>query len=102
MVSVASLVAELGDNFITGDEAVLTAIVERVTNTALLLANRPGSDNNIDLLEPEIFECAKAVYLQRGAEDVTTRDAQGDNSEYKDAYRVMYQQIINHNKRLVL
>lgn len=96
------LIAELGENFIAGDEDVLSEIIDRVTSVALLSANRRNTETNIKLLEPEIAECAKSVYLLRGAEDVDSREAQGDKSVYRDAYRKLYSQIINHNKRLVL
>lgn len=101
-MNTTKLIAELGENFIAGDEAVLNEIVDRVTSVALLSANRRNTEDNIELLSPEIAECAKSVYLLRGAEDVTTREAQGDKSVYADAYRNLYKQIINHNKRLVL
>ena len=55
------LIAELGENFIAGDEDVLSEIIDRVTSVALLSANRRNTETNIKLLEVAVLYTSLSV-----------------------------------------
>jgi hypothetical protein len=101
MVDVEKIIAELGANYNEADRNILEGIVERVTSVALSFSNRENTETNIWLLEPEIIECSKAVYLLRGTEDTAKKEQQGIIATYEDPYKKMTERLIHGHKRRV-
>jgi len=90
---------DLGVNFKNTDVQVLQTIIDKVVANALFISNR--SKNDIELLKPEIEECVKTIYLQRGTEDVSSQSQSGLNSNFKNAIETMRNDIILNGKRIV-
>lgn len=90
---------DLGVNFNNADVQVLQTIIDKVVANALFISNR--SKNDIELLKPEIEECVKTIYLQRGTEDVSSQSQSGLSSTYKNAIETMRNDIILNGKRIV-
>ena len=96
-----SIKNDLGENFNSSDSAVLKEILNKVTTNALFISNREDSPENVDLLEDEISECVKTIYLLRGSEDVKSQTQSGLSNTYKDAYETLRNNIIRNGKRRV-
>ena len=90
---------DLADNF-RDDEEVLQNIIDDVTDNALFISNREDTPQNKNILKYEIKECVKAIYLQRGTEDVASLSESGRSSSYKDCMEQLRRNIIKNNKRL--
>lgn len=90
---------DLGVNFNNADVQVLQTIIDKVVANALFISNR--SKNDIELLKPEIEECVKTIYLQRGTEDVSSQSQSRLSSTYKNAIETMRNDIILNGKRIV-
>ena len=90
---------DLGVNFNNTDVQVLQTIIDKVVANALFISNR--SKNDIELLKPEIEECVKTIYLQRGTEDVSSQSQSGLSSNFKNAIETMRNDIILNGKRIV-
>lgn len=90
---------DLGVNFKNTDVQVLQTIIDKVVANALFISNR--SKNDIELLKPEIEECVKTIYLQRGTEDVSSQSQSGLSSNFKNAIETMRNDIILNGKRIV-
>ena len=107
----ASIIADLGANFKTGDETVLTSILDEVIDDALLVSNRYSKANQseenmqmqIRILQSDIRKCTKAVYLRRGAEEISSENngALSLNMTFENAIEVMAKDIIRTGKRLL-
>lgn len=95
------IILDLGDNYKIGDNKVLENIIDNVTNEALLISNRTNDDKNKKVLEYEIIETVKRVYLQRGSEDVSNRSESGINSSYHDAIEKLRNDIVKNGKRIL-
>jgi hypothetical protein len=78
------IINELGDNYNSNDESVLNEILEEVTANALTISNRQDNVNNRTLLSREIKTCVKGLYLQRGAEGLTSLSERGTSSSFND------------------
>lgn len=96
------IVSDLGDNFYDGDTAVLTSILEDVIEDSLSMSNRNGKDleSQLDVLSSNIKKAVKAIYLQRGVEDVKSNSMSGLSNTYEDVMEQMLKDIIRQNKRL--
>lgn len=86
---------ELGANYQETNDKVLVDIINDVTSNALSISN-----NRLENLKPEIKSCVKAIYLQRGAESVSSLSESGISSNYVDAYEKLRNDIIKNGKRL--
>lgn len=91
---------DLAENFRTNDEGVLQNIIDNVTENALFISNREDTPQNRNILKYEIKECVKGIYLQRGAEDISSLSESGRSSSYKDCMEQLRHHIIRNNKRL--
>lgn len=91
---------DLAENY-RGDEEVLEHLIDEITAEALFISNREATQINKDILKYEIKNCVKAVYLQRGIEDVSGLSQGGVNSSYKDAIEEMRHNIIRNGKRIL-
>lgn len=96
-----SIKSDLGENFNSDDSAVLKDILNKVTTNALFISNRADTPENVDLLEDEISECVKTIYLLRGSEDVKNQSQSGLSNTYKDAYEELRNNIVRNGKRKV-
>lgn len=95
------IIRDLGDNYNDTDKKVLDDILNNATTNALFISNRKNTLENINLLSSEIKEYVKAVYLQRGTEDVKSQSQSGLSSTYQDAYEEMRKNIISNGKRII-
>ena len=93
------IIRDLGDNYNDTDKKVLEDILDEATTNALFISNRVRNLENIKLLSSEIKKYVKAVYLQRGVEDVQGQSQNGLSSTYQDAYEEMRKNIISNGKR---
>lgn len=92
------IIADLGNNYRAEDSSILDTIIEDVTNQALSISNRKTSE----VLEFEIKEAVKTIYLQRGTEDVISLNESGKSAAYKDAIQKLRTDIVSSGKRLIL
>lgn len=100
-----SIIADLGSNYRTEDADVLTDIYNEVVDNALRFSNRQfktDRDAQIEILASDIRRCVKTIYLQRGAEDVSSQTQSGLASTYDDAMEKMRNDIYKGNKRILL
>lgn len=95
------IIRDLGDNYNDTDKKVLEDILDEATTNALFISNRVRNLENIKLLSSEIKKYVKAVYLQRGTEDVKSQSQSGLSSTYQDAYEKMRKDIISNGKRII-
>ena len=86
---------ELGANYQETNDKILSDIVDDVTSNALSISN-----NKPENLKPEIKSCVKAIYLQRGAESVSSLSESGISSNYVDPYERLRNDIIKNGKRI--
>ena len=101
----ASIIQDLGANFNSDDETLLTELLDEVINNALRFSNRRFKTNvedQIEILAPEIRRCCKSIYLQRGSEDVSSQNTSGLNSKYTNAWERMRQDIYKSGKRILI
>ena len=94
-------VADLGANFKSTDSEVLSNLLTDVINDALSMANRSESEASITALKSNIKKAVKAIYLQRGVEDVRSNSVGGLSNTYEDVMDMMLRDIIRQNKRLL-
>lgn len=97
----SEIIADLGENYNTSDNAVLQHILEETTTNALFISNRNKTIENIELLKYEIMNCVKSIYLQRGAEDVKSRSQSGLSSTFVSPYEELQLAIIRNGKRII-
>ena len=93
------IINELGDNYNSSDESVLEAILEEVTANALTISNRADNTENKVFLKHEIKSCGKGIYLQRGAEGLTSLSQSGTSSSFNDCMDKLRNDIIRNGKR---
>lgn len=93
------IISELGDNYNSNDESVLNEILEEVTANALTISNRADNTENKVFLKQEIKSCVKGIYLQRGAEGLTSLSQSGISSNFNDCMDKLRNDIIRNGKR---
>lgn len=93
--------ADLGANYKSEDSEVLTSLLTDVIGDALSMANRSESETNVTVLKSNIKKAVKAIYLQRGVEDVKSNSMGGLSNTYEDVMDMMLRDIIRQNKRLL-
>ena len=91
---------DLADNFRTGDDTILQGYIDRVTADALSISNREDTEDNKKLLESEIMQCVKGLYLQRGGEGNKTLNTSGTNSSFTDCLEDLRHNIVKAGKRV--
>lgn len=103
------IIDDLADNFRTGDSEILEDILEGVTDDALLMSNRyvkavtdEAKEAQIIVLASNIKKATKAIYLQRGVEDVKSNSQSGLSNSYDNVMETMLNDIIKQNKRLLV
>lgn len=104
-----SIITDLGANFNSDDETLLSALLDEVTNDALFISNRDQLvdtnsatlEKQLDYLSSNIRRAVKTIYLQRGAEDVKSQSLSGLSSSYDEAVESMKRDIIRSGKRIV-
>lgn len=103
-----SIIIDLGANF-KDDEEVLSALLNEVVNDALFISNRDSLavaseedlQQQLDYLSSNIRRAVKSIYLQRGAEDVTSQSLSGLSSVYDKTIQTMKDDIIKSGKRII-
>lgn len=105
-----SIIADLGANYYSDDNTVISALLDEVINDALFISNRDQLVNSneistlesqLDVLSSNIRRAVKTIYLQRGAEDVKSQSLSGVSSTYDLAIESMKNDIIRSGKRIV-
>lgn len=100
-----SIIYDLGANYKDEDIDVITDIFNEVVDNALRFSNRQFKTNveqQITILSSDIRKCVKALYLQRGTEDVKQQTQSGLSTTYTDALETMRQDIYKGGKRVLL
>ena len=92
---------EEGESF-EKEKEILNNLLGRVIADALIISNRLNTSTNISFLRSEIIDTVKALYLQRGSEDVNSKSESGLNSNYKKAVKEMRENIVTNGKRIVI
>lgn len=99
----STIIIDLGENY-RQDESVLRVIFDEVVSNALRFSNRQFKvlENQLPILASDIRRCVKAIYLQRGSEDVKSSTRSGLTLNYEDAMERMRQDIYKGGKRVLL
>lgn len=101
----ASIIADLGANYNSNDESILTEILDETIANALRFSNRQFKTDveaQYDILASDIRRCTKSLYLQRGAEDVMNQVQNGVNARYVNAAERMRLDIFRGGKRILM
>lgn len=99
---IGEIKSSLGDNFKTGDDTILSNILEDMIIDALMISNRKDTEDNLKKLSPEIKRAVMTIYLQRGTEDVQSQSVGGQSNSYMDAITTLQKDIVKANKRVVM
>ena len=104
-----SIISDLGANYSTSDAGLLSSLLDEMIDEALFISNRRflATDEvmlglQLDILAPNVRRAVKTVYLQRGAEDVTSQSRSGLSSTYDLAVETMQKDIARTGKRIVI
>lgn len=92
---------DLGDNYTETTDELLQQIIDDVTANALFISNRANTEDNVDFLAPEIKECVKVIYMQRGVEETKSASESGRSLSLKDAIDELRMNIVKNGKRLL-
>ena len=99
---------DLGVNYNSEDGNVLRDLVEDVIEDALKLSNRDArattpeaKEAQVAILQSNIKKAVKAIYLQRGTEDVKSNSQSGLSNTYDDVMDTMLKDIVRQNKRIL-
>lgn len=100
-----SIKADLDSNYRNDD--VIDVLFEEVLNDALFISNRTklyetNPEEQLTLLSSNIRKCVKAIYLQRGSEDVAANSLNGISNTYDNAIDTMKKDIIKQGKRRLI
>lgn len=98
------IIKDLSDNY-REDKDVLEFLLDDVIEAALFMSNRrfkKDKDSQLLILKSNIKKCVKTIYLQRGAEDVTSSSSNGLSNTYDKAMETMQNDIIRQNKRIMI
>ena len=88
------IIDDLGENYNSNDEEILSSILDRVTTVAQTLSN-----NQSEELNPYIKTCVKAEYLSRGGEGLGSLSESGKSSSFVDNIEKMRNDIIKAGLR---
>lgn len=94
--NIEKIKADLGVNYSDEDEEVLKDIFEEVSSIASNISNRKTNDKK---LYPYIKKTTKAIYLSRGAEGMTSRNAGSISTSFEDIMEKMRNDIIKSGLR---
>lgn len=98
------IIKDLADNY-RKDGEVLNDLLDDVIVDALSMSNRKYKsdiDNQLLILKSNIKKAVKTIYLQRGAEDVSSKSESGQSSTYDSAMETMQKDILRQNKRIMI
>lgn len=98
------IIDDLADNY-RNDEDVLSSLLDDVINDALSISNRkfkPDKEKQILILKSNIKKATKAIYLQRGTEDVSSSNDGGISNTYEKVMETMQNDIIIQGKRVMI
>lgn len=98
------IIADLADNY-RNDEDVLSSLLDDVINDALSISNRKfksDKESQILILKSNIKKATKAIYLQRGTEDVSSSSESGISNTYDKVIETMTLDIIRQGKRILI
>lgn len=95
--NIDKIIADLGANY-KNDKDVLEDILEQVSSIASDISNRPKEDEK---LFPYIKKAAKAEYLTRGAEGLTSRNEGSVSNSFEDIVDKLRNNIIKSGLRRI-
>lgn len=90
------IIEDLGANYKDDDREVLKNILEEVNSIASNISNRKTDDEK---LFPYIKKAVKGIYLNRGAEGLTSRNEGSISSSYEDIVDKLRNDIIKNGLR---
>lgn len=93
------VIADLAENFKSGEEQVITDIIADLMMVAFSTSNR--KESNGDRLKPYIVEATKSEYLSRGSEGLSSLSEGGKSSNFINIKERMRSNIISDGMRLV-
>lgn len=96
----AELIRDLADNY-RNDKSVLSTILNDTISNALFVSNRKNTDNNIQILLPEIKEAVKSIYILRGSEGSSSQSELGTSNSFKNPLEEMEKSIVRNGKRKI-
>ena len=106
-----SIIKDLGANYSTDDESILSEILDEVIDDALFASNRYSKaqrspqekEKHITVLQSDIRNCTKSIYLRRGAEEISSENngVLSLNMTFENAIDNMTAHIIKTGKRLL-
>lgn len=92
------IIADLGTNYIEGEEEVIKEIFDEVSSIASNISNRKVNDV---MLLPYINKATKAMYLSRGAEGLQSRGEGSISSSYEDIVDKLRNDIVKNGLRRI-
>lgn len=100
-----SIKTDLDANYRNDD--TIDELFEEVLNDALFISNRKklyetNPEEQLIILASNIRKCVKAIYLQRGSEDVSSNSLSGISNVYDNAINTMKSDIIKQGKRRLI
>lgn len=101
------IIARLGDNYKSTDQAVLINILDDVITQASYISNREidleaANDYNFSLLTPEIINATVIAYQTRGVESVVNQSELGQSNTFVDYTDKLRNDIIKNGKRVIM
>jgi len=98
-MDISLIIADLGANYNSDDEAVLTELLTEVTNIASHISNQDASTN--DAFNPYIMRAVKSMYLSRGAEGLSSRNEGSISNSFQDVEAKLRDDIIKNGLRRI-
>ena len=98
------IIKDLADNY-RKDGDVLNDLLDDVIVDALSMSNRKYKsdiDNQLLILKSNIKKAVKTIYLQRGAEDVSSKSESGQSNTYDSSMETMQKDILRQSKRIMI
>lgn len=98
------IIKDLADNY-RNDKDVLETLLDDVIVDALSMSNRKfkiDKEEQLTILKSNIKKAVKSIYLQRGAEDVSSSSDNGSSNTYEKVMETMQNDIIRQHKRILI
>ena len=97
------LIDDIGAEALTpwARDEVLGTILDDTISNALFVSNRKDTDNNIQLLVPEIKKAVKSIYIQRGSEGSKSLSELGTSNTFENPLEEMEKSIVKNGKRKI-
>lgn len=94
----AEIKTDLGANFVTGDDSILTLYIEELTAIALSISNQSELSIPSEFL---VKEAVIATYLKRGDEGTNSSSEGSLSNSYLDIQKELRNDIISNGLRKI-